>query len=128
MKGESEEVTKEIREWHYYSKSRHKKAVLADQAMFVIYEKYNTFKTLREDFIRIVNVLFDEYDDLQGWGQFMSDETPFSEEYGIAREATQPSSTDAPPKSAEQDIQEQFEQYDTGKPVRVTVRGIIIHD
>ncbi len=58
----------------------------------------------------------------------MIDENPFSEEYGIAKEATQPTSAETPPKSAEEDIQEQFEQYGTGKPKRVFVRGIIIHD
>jgi len=55
----------EVREWHYYSKSRHKKLVVTDQSMLVEYTKYNTFKTLRDDFLKTSDALFDTFEDLQ---------------------------------------------------------------
>ena len=65
LKGEPEEKTTEIREWHYYSRSRHKKLVITDHCMFIEYSKYNRFKTLRDDFLGLANVLFDTYDEVQ---------------------------------------------------------------
>lgn len=65
LKGETEEATREIREWHYFSKSRHKKVVVSEGCMFVEYSKYNTYETLRKDFVGVSNALFEAYEDLQ---------------------------------------------------------------
>lgn len=65
LKGETEKTTHEIREWHYLSKSRHKKVVVSDACMLIEYSKYNTYDTLQKDFIGISDALFDTYEDLQ---------------------------------------------------------------
>ncbi len=65
LDGEPEEKKSEVREWHFFSKSRHKKLVLSDRFMLVEYSKYNTFDTLKTDFLSASNLLFDTYDNLQ---------------------------------------------------------------
>ena len=65
LSGEPEERQTEIREWHYYSKSRHKKLVLTNQAMLIEYTRYNTFQTLQQDFLSTSGKLFETFESLQ---------------------------------------------------------------
>jgi uncharacterized protein (TIGR04255 family) len=65
LNAQPQETTREIREWHHFSKSRHKKAVITDHFALVEYKRYNTFRTLSQDFLGLANTLFQAFEDLQ---------------------------------------------------------------
>lgn len=64
-KGKTEEVTTEETEWIYHSKDRGKSLCVAPTYAYLVYEKYDSFHSLIEDFIPILEQLFKAYKDLQ---------------------------------------------------------------
>jgi uncharacterized protein (TIGR04255 family) len=55
----------ESKEWHYYGENRNKHLVISPNFMLIEYKKYEYYENLREDFISVLNELYDSYADLQ---------------------------------------------------------------
>lgn len=55
----------ETKEWHYYGKNREKQLTISHGFMFIKYNKYEYYEILREDFLSVLNALFDAYPKLQ---------------------------------------------------------------
>ncbi len=51
----------EFTEWNYYGKEREKRLVITPSTAFVTYNKYSTFERLKEDFIIIIESIFNTY-------------------------------------------------------------------
>ena len=58
----------------------------------------------------------------------MPDNSIFSDEYPIDRDATEPSEQRTAEVAPEEDMKEQMKMYGTGKPRREVIRGDITHD
>jgi uncharacterized protein (TIGR04255 family) len=64
-KFDTQEKTKESKEWHYYGKKREKKLVISPEFVFVEYLKYEYFEILYEDIKSVLDVLFLNFPSLE---------------------------------------------------------------
>jgi len=53
--------SKKILEWNFYEKNREKQLHINWENMFIVFNKYNSFKELKDNFILIAKKLFEKY-------------------------------------------------------------------
>ncbi len=53
-------------EWRFHGKDEEKTLTITPASIFIQYRAYKTFEKLRDDFLRIVSVVFEKYKDAQG--------------------------------------------------------------
>ena len=63
--GDTKERSIETKEWHYYGKNRKKHLTITPGMVFVEYDKYEYYETLKEDFLSVVEALFKSYPKIQ---------------------------------------------------------------
>ena len=59
--GATKERSIESKAWHYYGENREKRLTISRNVMFVKYNKYEYYETLRADFLSVSNALFNAY-------------------------------------------------------------------
>jgi len=59
--GPTKERSIESREWHYYGKNREKHLAISANMVFIEYNKYEYYETLKEDFLSVSDALFNSY-------------------------------------------------------------------
>lgn len=59
--------TNELRrtEWNFFGKNREKLLVLAPNALVITYKEYSSFEVLKDEFIDIINKIFENFKDVQ---------------------------------------------------------------
>ncbi len=63
--GDTKERSIATKVWHYYGKNRKKHLTIAPGLVFVEYDKYEYYETLKEDFLSVVEALFKSYPKIQ---------------------------------------------------------------
>lgn len=53
-------------EWNYHGKIKEKRCAISPDAIILDYKEYTSYETLRDEFIRIVTLFFNNYKNLQG--------------------------------------------------------------
>lgn len=59
-------IQTEITEWHFHGKNKDKTLTLTPAAFFIKYTSYKSFEVLKEDFLSLLNTIFQVYPDAQG--------------------------------------------------------------
>ena len=55
----------EKKEWHFFDSNRDKELIFLENAFMITYKKYDDFNKLREDWSSVINLIFDEYPEIQ---------------------------------------------------------------
>jgi uncharacterized protein (TIGR04255 family) len=56
---------KESTEWNYFGRDRGKRLTIATQAIFIAYDRYERYESLRDEFVSIVKVFFENCNQAQ---------------------------------------------------------------